>query len=103
MEERAPPLRPGPRLGLARRRAEFGFLEFRILARAIPNHRIAVFVRINLVEVNLRLRHGFGPRRISFGPWRLVVHLRDRFAVVEPILLVGPIEGRGRKRSENFR
>ena len=61
----------------------------RVLARAIPNHRSSVFVRIDLVEVNFRLRHSFGPRRISFWPRRLVVNLRDRCAMVEPILFVG--------------
>src|SRR4030095_4824096 len=53
-----------------------------LLARAIPDHGIPVFVRINLVEINLRLRRGLGPRRILFWPRRLVVHFRDRFSMV---------------------
>src|SRR5262245_18643055 len=72
-------------------RAEFEFLSCYgcILARAIPKHRIAVFIRINLVEVNLGLRHGFSPRRILSWPGRSVIHLRDRFPVVKPKLLAG--------------
>src|SRR5262245_33347467 len=67
----------------------FGF-DRSLWPRAIPHYRIAVFIRVNLVEVNFRLRHGGGPGRILFRPGWFVVHFRDRFAVVKPILFIGP-------------
>lgn len=55
----------------------------------MPEHGVAVLIRVNLAEVKLRSRRGLVPRRRLLGPRRGIARLGRRLPMIQPILLVG--------------
>ena len=58
-----------------------------IFRQPIPQRGLALGVRIDLAPVEFGFRSGLRPGRCQRRPRRSIIHLRDRFPMVEPKLL----------------